>query len=529
MTHPRRALPALLVSLPLLLAAERPQEPGSPAEARAAGARVEALLRGGAISLSRAQADPDFPGRRHLRFDQRVGGVRVFGAQLVQQLDADGTTLSLFGSLVEGLTLEVAPGLRADQAAREAERAFPRGAVALGEPELVVLPREGGAVLAWTLWVRLDQALDRVFVDARAGGVVHRYSDLRTEAAVGLGSGVWGDRKKVSVDSSPGGFRAEDRLRPPALATWDLRYDLTAAGEALTTGHLPPGLVATDADNDWTDGAIVDAHAYAGWTYDYYYKRHGRRGIDGHDLAVRSVTHFLPRSVGFANAFWDPFSSAIYYGDGDAEFAAFSGALDVAAHELTHGVTQYTWDGIYEGESGALDEAFSDVMATGAEFFQQPAGGGRREADYFLGEDLPFRFDPPRTAVRSMENPGLFCSASLGQCDPDHVFPALPRDARQRRRPPQQRHREPGLLPDGRGRGEPHVGAPRRRPLSRRPGEGRARLLPRVHRVPHALGHVPGRAGGHDPRRARPVRGGGGGAGGVGVERGGGRVSALWP
>jgi Zn-dependent metalloprotease len=528
---PRRALPALLLSLPLLLAAERPTDTGRPADARALGARVEALLRSGAVSLSRAQDDPDFPGRRHLRFDQRVGGVRVFGAQLVQQLDADGATLSVFGSLEEGLSLDVAPALSADRAAREAERDFPRGAVALGEPELVVLPRGGGAVLAWTLWVRLDHALDRVFVDARTGRVAHRYSDLRTDAAVGLGSGVWGDRKKVSADSSPGGFRADDRLRPPALATWDLRYDATAAGEALTIGRLPPALVATDADNDWTDGAIVDAHAYAGWTYDYYFKRHGRRGIDGRDLAVRSVTHFLPRSIGFANAFWDPFSSAMYYGDGDAEFAPFSGALDVAAHELTHGVTQYTWDGVYEGESGALVEAFSDAMATGAEFFQQPAGSGRLQADYFLGEDLPFRFDPPRTAPRSMENPGLFCSASLGQCDPDHYsrryLGALPRGARQRRRPPQQRDREPGLLPDGRGRGEPHVGPPRRRPRPRRPGEGGAGLLPRVHRLPHALGHVPGRPGGHGPRRARPLRGGGGGAGGVGLERGGGRVSAA--
>ena len=164
----------------------------------------------------------------------------------------------------------------------------------------------------------------------------------------------------------------------------------------------------------------MDAHAYAGWTYDYYFKRHGRRGIDGRDLAVRSVTHFVPRSFEFANAFWDPFSNAMFYGDGDREFAAFSGALDVVAHELTHGVTQYTWDGIYEGESGALNEAFSDIMGTGAEFFHQAAGAGRLQADYFLGEDLTFRFDPPRTAVRSMENPALFCSASLGQCDPDH-------------------------------------------------------------------------------------------------------------
>jgi thermolysin len=415
--------------LPLLLAAGMPIEgtdrhgpaaPERPGGNHDPGARIDALVRGGSLALSRTQDDPDFPGRRHLRYEQRVGGVRVFGAQLVQQVDDDGATLSVSGTIDEGLSLDVRPTLRADQAAREAERACARGAIAVGETELVVLLREGGPVLAWTTWVRLDHWLERAFVDAGAGGVVHRYPDLRTEAAVGLGAGVWGDRKKVSADASGGGFRAEDRLRPPALATYDLRYSLSAAGEALSTGRIDPALIASDGDNDWTDGAVVDAHVYAGWTYDYYFKRHGRRGIDGRDLAVRSVTHFVPPSFEFANAFWDPLSNAMFYGDGDREFAAFSGGLDVVAHELTHGVTQYTWDGIYEGESGALNEAFSDVMATGAEFFHQPRGTGRLLADYYLGEDLTFRFDPPHTAVRSMENPALFCSASLGQCDPDH-------------------------------------------------------------------------------------------------------------
>ena len=422
-SSPRPAL-AILLLLPVLLAAERPSPPvsglGGPGDAAVEGERVDALVRRGDLVLSRAQEDPDFPGRRHRRYDQYVHGVRVVGAQLVRQVDAAGRTLSVIGTIDEGLELPGPPVLTPDQAARAAETASPRGSFATSEPELVLLPRAGAGWLVFSLWVRFDHALDRVFVDARSGEIVHRYSDLRTEAAVGLGTGVWGDRKKVSADSGGGDFRTEDRLRPPALATWDLRFDLGAAGQALGTGRLDPAFVARDSDNDWTDGAVVDAHVYAGWTYDYYFKRHRRRGLDDHDLALRSVTHFLPRSFGFANAFWDPFSSAMYYGDGDSVFAAFSGALDVVAHELTHGVTQYTWNGIYENESGALNEAFSDIMATSAEFFHEPPGASRRQADYFLGEDLPFAFDPARTAVRSMENPSLFCSPALGACDADH-------------------------------------------------------------------------------------------------------------
>jgi bacillolysin len=414
---PRRVLVALALGLALLACAE---PPGSVVGRADPGTRIDELARRGALTLARVQNDPDFPGRRHLRYEQRVHGVRVFGAQLVQQVDAEGRTLSVFGQIDDRLTAEVAPALSADQAARSAESAYPRGTFVVGRPELVLLPRGGDAVLTWMLWMRFDHHLDRLFVDARSGALVWHYADLRTDAAVGEGTGVWGDPKKVSADSTPDGFRADDRLRPPALTTYDLRFDLAAASAALSDGEIDPSFVARSANNTWTDGAVVDAHVYAGWTYDYYFKRHQRRGIDGQNLPVRSVTHFLPRSSGFANAFWDPALNAMFYGDGDQAFSAFSGALDVVVHEMTHGVTQYTWDGIYSGESGALNEAFSDIMATGAEFFYEPEGTGRRRADYYLGEDLTFAFDPPRMAVRSMENPSLFCSEALGVCDPDH-------------------------------------------------------------------------------------------------------------
>ena len=405
---------------PLILAADRdtPGAGGRPGEGEALAARVEALVRRGSLSVARVQDDPDFPGRRHVRLDQRVGGVRVFGAQLVQQLDASGRTLSLFGTIDESLALDTRPALTAGQAERAVLAASARGALALGEPELVV--RAAERQLAWTLWLRLDHDLERVFVDARSGAVVERYSDLRTDSAVGLGSGVWGDPKKVQADRSEGGYRADDRLRPCLLTTYDMRYDASLTGIALSSGRFDPAWIAWDADNSWSDGAVVDAHVYAGWSYDYFWRRHGRRGIDDANRAVRSIVHPLATAFQLANAAYDPFTSAMLYGDGDAELAPFSSALDVVAHELAHGVTYYTWNGIYQGESGALNEAFSDVMGSGAEFFQQPAGSGRLLADYALGEDLAYRFDPSRTAVRSMENPGLYCSASLGACDADH-------------------------------------------------------------------------------------------------------------
>jgi thermolysin len=420
LSSPPRALATLVFALPFLACAEVPRET---LELHTAdpGTRIDDLASEGVVTLARVQEDREFPGRRHLRYDQRINGVRVFGAQLVRQVDGEGRTLSVFGRIDDGLAADVVPALSADEAVRAVAPDYPTRAVAVGKPELVLLPRDADAVLTWMFWVRIDHELDRVFVDAGTGSLVWRYSDLRTEAAVGLGTGVWGDRKKVSADSRVDGFRADDRLRPPSVTTYDFRYSPGDAARILSgEGPFEGAFIASSANNTWVDGAVVDAHVYAGWTYDYYYQRHQRSGIDGQNLPIRSVTHFVPRTQDFANAFWDPVLNAMFYGDGDDDFGPFSGALDVVVHEMTHGVTQYTWDGIYVDESGALNEAFSDIMATGAEFFYEPEGQARRHADYYLGEDLAFVFDPSRWAVRSMENPSQFCSEKLGVCDADH-------------------------------------------------------------------------------------------------------------
>jgi thermolysin len=87
----------------------------------------------------------------------------------------------------------------------------------------------------------------------------------------------------------------------------------------------------------------------------------------------------------------------------------FSGAIDVVAHELAHGVTDYTSDLVYRNESGALNEAFSDIIGTSVEYFYQQAGSGYLKADYLLGEDL----SAPSGAFRSMANPQAYD-------DPDH-------------------------------------------------------------------------------------------------------------
>ncbi len=243
---------------------------------------------------------------------------------------------------------------------------------------------------------------------------------------MGLGKGVLGDRKKVSARSSGGAFVADDKLRPPTIATYDYKGDLEHLFALERVEDLSPQDLARDADNDWTDGANVDAHVYAGYTYDYYYKRFGRRGLDDANIAISSITHPVSRDDLLSqplDIIFDFYLNAFYVGDGlmlygeglpsgytfDGQYWDYlAGGLDVVAHELTHGVTDYSSALIYQGESGALNEAFSDIMATGVEFFFQTPGDGPLKADYLAGEDV---IRPG--GVRSLQNP-------VSHGNPDH-------------------------------------------------------------------------------------------------------------
>jgi hypothetical protein len=229
--------------------------------------------------------------------------------------------------------------------------------------------------------------------------------------------------------------------------------------------NLSSNDLGSDSDNDWTDGAIGDAHVYAGYTYDYYFKRFGRKGLNNADIRMQNLVHPVKRSdvQALFNQYPDYFVNAFYDGGGVMVFGEglppnftlegqtidfFSGALDIVAHELSHGVTEYTSNLIYRNESGALNEAFSDIMGTSVEFFFQPPGNGPLKADYLMGEDVIW---PGGT--RSAENPGI-------NGDPDHYssdFSGARTTAAFTPTPPSRRTR----LSGHRGRHQPDIGPER--------------------------------------------------------------------
>jgi thermolysin len=403
---------------------------------------VTAQLRTGDLRVVSVDLDPSLPSRVVERMQQHYQGIPVFGAQVVRDSES-GVAMSIFGEVPQTFSADTRPALDAAGAERAVMGLAGPGARLVRRMELNILPMlEGAPRLAYNAVVATSNSVFRVFVDANTGAELLRYSEIQTQSAIGTGQGLVGGPKKMSVRSQAGAFVTDDRLRPPLLTTYDMRGDPTRAVN-VTFGGAPlfPSDLATDSDNVWTDIPAIDGHAHIGWTYDYFFKRHGRRGLDNRDRPIVTVVNGVRREVGHlvtdpdlfglfvVNAFWcgecGPGGiGVLYFGNGFPANLVFTstgqnwgyiaGSLDVAAHELTHGVTESSSNLIYMNESGALNEAFSDIMGTSVEFYYQQAGAGLGQADFLIGEDS---IRPPSGSglqgIRSMVSPTAFG-------DPDH-------------------------------------------------------------------------------------------------------------
>jgi len=396
-------------------------------------ASIDRMVRAGDLARRKVMSDTLLEGRSHERYDQYVNGVRVVGGDVARQMK-NGSPESIFGRIYAVTGVQTQPKISEDDARAILAKLSGREMPPARRLELVILPTDDGRyTLAYETHIRTDDGWMRTYVDARDGQVVLQYNDRQTQSAVGTGTGVFGDTKKVSARALTGRYVADDELRPPVLITYDLlgnrpRVDLYLDG-FYTAGTSD---IASDTDNKWTDAANVDGHTHLGWTYDYYFKRFGRRGLDDDNTPIFAITHPVSRADALTvppeilfdyviNAFWcggcgPEGLGAMVFGDGlppgftlgGQSYDYLAGALDVVAHELTHGLTDYSSQLIYMNESGALNESFSDILGTSAEFFYQTPGPGLRQADYLIGEDVA-----RPGGVRSMSDPGAFG-------DPDH-------------------------------------------------------------------------------------------------------------
>ena len=171
------------------------------------------------------------------------------------------------------------------------------------------------------------------------------------------------------------------------------------------------GTTFTDADNVWGDGTLgnrqtvgVDAQYGTAQTWDYFKNVHGRNGIANDGKGAYNRVHY---GRNYSNAFWSDSCFCMTYGDGDGRTFNPFDSLDVAGHEMSHGVTSRTANLTYSGESGGLNEGTSDIFGTMVEFY---ANNANDTPDYLIGEKL---YKSGSRALRSMIQPSV--DGSLGR------------------------------------------------------------------------------------------------------------------
>jgi Zn-dependent metalloprotease len=352
-----------------------------------------------------------------VRLTQYYRGVKVFGGEAIVHL-LGGQTRHITDGLVKGLRLNTTPVLCASEALATAHQALnPIGPYAYPPTqELVVASLEKGnktvPTLVWHIHTELENGVAETahtdfFVDAHSGQIVDRWSTLQTTGVVGTGLSQYSGTVSLNTNTLTTGYELRDMTRGiGGNVVYNMNHSTTVNG-----------LIYTDADNTWGDGlnyventvttlpngqtAAVDAAYGMQKTWDMYKNVYARNGIDNLGKATYSRVHY---SSAYDNAFWSSTCFCMTYGDGTM-FTTLT-SMDVAAHEMSHGVMSTSANLVYKGESGGLNEANSDIMGAAAEFYARgiltveipnytaitstisTVGGVVPAANYLIGEQL---------------------------------------------------------------------------------------------------------------------------------------------
>jgi Zn-dependent metalloprotease len=324
----------------------------------------------------------DDDGASHVHLDRRINGLRAIGADLIVQTDRFGNlaTMHRSVSMLPTAALPARATFTAMRAVRSVADAFPGGTVNRS-PEQVIWAREDQPRLAWEVLVSGESAdgtpyEKHVIVDATTGQQIDTWDDIHTAAANGTGRTLYSGNVTLTTNSVTGGYE----LRDPSRGN---TYTINMANR--TSG----GTIVKDTDNVWGNNATSDAATAAAdaqygtaVTWDYYKNVHGRTGIANNGTGAYNRVHYSSR---YNNAYWSDSCFCMTYGDGDGSLFRPLVSLDVAGHEMTHGVTSRTAGLIYSGESGGLNEATSDIFGTMVEFY---AGNANDAGDYLIGEKI---------------------------------------------------------------------------------------------------------------------------------------------
>ncbi|MEU8467421.1 M4 family metallopeptidase [Streptomyces sp. NPDC029006] len=373
----------------------------------------------------------DKDGTQHVRYDRTYHRLPVLGGDFVVHLARDGRYRGADRATRQPVSLpSVTPEVSGPKAAGLAVSALraahpgDRIEQVKAKPRLVVDALHGRPRLAWrTDAVGLDTlgnpVARTVLTDARTGTRIDAWDSIET--AAGDGASLYSGTVPLETTPSGSSYQLKDPTRGNTY-TGDAagKTDLCIFGICVSRA---PATLFTDADNHWGTGtaadrssAAVDAQYGTDATWDYYKNVQGRNGIGNDGKGSYNRVHY---GSNYNNAFWDDSCFCMTYGDGDGTTFGPLVALDVAGHEMTHGVTAKSAALAYSGESGGLNEATSDILGTMVEWY---AGNSSDPGDYLIGEKI-VRPGFGKAALRFMDRPSRdgssadYWSASVGNLD----------------------------------------------------------------------------------------------------------------
>ncbi|MCX4743850.1 M4 family metallopeptidase [Streptomyces antibioticus] len=380
----------------------------------ASAATAQLLGLGGQEKLVVKDVIQDADGTTHTRYERTYAGLPVLGGDLVVHLKNNRTTVSKAATArlgVPSLTPKLSAAQAGSRAVAAAKSADVSGTATERAPRLVVWAAgTGKPALAWETVVEGVQEDGtpselQVVTDATTGKQILAAEKVHTGSGTGQYSG------EVTVGSTLSGSTYQ--LVDPDRAN-QRTYDLNQ-------GTSGTGTLFTDDNDVWGDGttanrqtAGVDVAFGAAATWDYFKNVHGRNGIRNDGVAAYSRAHY---GNNYVNAFWQDSCFCMTYGDGSGNTHPLT-SLDVAAHEMSHGVTSATANLTYAGESGGLNEATSDIFAAAVEF---DADLSADVPDYLVGEKIDINGNG--TPLRYMDKPSKdgssrdYWSSSLGGID----------------------------------------------------------------------------------------------------------------
>jgi len=324
-------------------------------------------------------------GTHHFRLVEQYKGIPIFGSESTLALDKNDNVTSFFGEVVPNLddkNINTEAAISENEAIEIAKEAIEKRIGKVDQydgpinAEQFIYEHDG--MFYNTYLVKASTSNPKVgywhyFIDATNGSIVDHYNAAQDINA--FGEGVLGTKQLLDVQLIDGLYELNGLSRGKGIITYD-----QSSGKNVRV---------TSLSKSFHDGASVDAHGNAMKVYDYFKNTFGRNSVDDKGQQLISAVHVGDK---WNNASWNGVQMS--YGDGDGITRAFySAALDVAAHEMAHGVTQHTANLTYRNESGALNESMSDIF-----------GAMVDRDDWLIGENVVVN-KSEKIAIRSMSNP----------------------------------------------------------------------------------------------------------------------------